>query len=202
MNNEADLKSIFNFLKTARELQHVERATPHPNGRQENDAEHSWAVALACVLVASRLSKEFGVALDQTKMLKMALIHDLAEVGTGDTKTWDDASRVNKEEKEREVMQNMIKSLPQDVADEISSLWEECEKKETLEAQIVKSIDRFDPVIHRTAFGVGWKGIDEEHASITAVDSRQEPRHSFSKTLTRLYEIIRLEADSKGVFKA
>ena len=66
----------------------------------------------------------------------------------------------------------------------------------------MKSIDRLDPVLHRTAFKVGWKGnVEEEFATIPALDSRQLPRHSFSKTLTKIYEIIKKEAISSGMFK-
>lgn len=197
-----DIQSIVNFFKESRKFQHVFRATPHPDGRWENDAEHSWSVAFICMILADRLEKEFNTKLDQSKMLKMALIHDLAEIGTGDTKTWDHAARVGKEEREKKAMNDLICLLPEDIGVEMMSLWEECEKKETLEAKIVKSVDRFDPVIHRTAFKVGWENVlEEEHATVEALNERQLPRHSFSKTLTAVYENIRDEAVKENLFK-
>ncbi len=197
-----DEQSIFEFLKTARELQHTYRFTPHPNGSMENDAEHSWSVALICMLLASRLEKEFDTKLDHARMLKMSLIHDLAEIQTGDTKPWEPETRINKEEKEREAMHNLTTVLPEDLKTEIMNLWEECEKRETLEAKIVKSIDRFDPVLHRTAFGIGWESqMEDQHARVEALNDRQLPRHSFSTILTRIYETIRDEAVTKGMFK-
>ncbi|MEK7094094.1 MAG: HD domain-containing protein [Patescibacteria group bacterium] len=197
-----DIQQILNFLKESRKFQHVFRHTPHPDGRWENDAEHSWAVAFICMVLATRLEKEFDIKLDQARMLKMALIHDLAEIGTGDTKTWDTASRVGKEEKEKKAMNDLVKLLPKDISEEMMLLWLECEKKETVEAKIVKSVDRFDPVIHRTAFRVGWENvIEEEHATIEALDGRQLPRHSFSKVLTEVYKNIRDEAVKEGFFK-
>jgi putative hydrolase of HD superfamily len=198
---EKDIEQILNFLKEARKLQNIQRFTPKSNGGYENDAEHSWSVALTCMLLKPRLEEEFGTKLDGEKMLKMALIHDLAEIHTGDTKTWDDASRVNKEEKERTAIQSMTEKLPSDLKEEVVALWEECEAMETIEAKAVKSIDRFDPVVHRTTFEIGWKGsIDEKYATLDAVDSRQWPRHSFSKFLSKFYETIRNEGASKGVF--
>ena len=187
MTNENDFKSIFDFLQVARGLQHVERFTPHPDGRRENDAEHSWSVAFICMILASRLEQEFSVRIDQAKMFKMALIHDLAEIETGDTKPWEEETRINKEEKEREGMKNLLKHLPSDISTEIMDLWEESEKRETLEAQIVKSIDRLDPVLHRTVFWMGWKGrVESAHDTVEAVDSRQLPRHAFSKVITKM----------------
>ncbi len=202
MDQPDEIEKIVDFLKTARSFQHVFRFTPQPGGGQENDAEHSWAVAFACMVLASRLEKEFDTKLDQAKMLKMALIHDIAEIGAGDTKTWDAAARVGKEDKERTALHALAKGLPEDIRAEFISLWEECEKKETLEARIVKSVDRFDPVLHRTAFRIGWKGnVEEEHATIPALNERQLPRHEFSKILTEVFETIREEAIKEGMFK-
>jgi len=197
-----DGQSIIEFLKNARKMQHIKRFTPQPDGGLEDDAQHSWSVALTCMIIASRLEKEFNVKLDQAKILKMALIHDLAEIETEDTKPWEPEKRIDKEEKERIAMQNIVKLLPEDLSMELLGLWGECEKKETLEAKIVKSIDRLDPVLHRTAFKIGWKGnVEEEHATIEALDLRQLPRHSFSRAITEIYELIKKEAILNGMFK-
>ncbi len=196
----SDIEKIFEFLKIARQYQLVFRATPHKDGRWENDAEHSWSVALICMLLASRLEKEFGVKLDESKMFKMALIHDLAEIETGDTKTWDAGARVDKKEKEKVAIEKLLRDLPEDLRAELDGLIEECEKKETLEAKIVKSADRLDPILHRTVFEIGWKGvIEDEHATVDSLNARQLPRHEFSKTLTALFEMIRDEAVSSGL---
>jgi putative hydrolases of HD superfamily len=202
MDDSHEIERIVDFLKATRTFQRVFRFTPHSDGGWEDDAEHSWAVAFTCMILASRLEKEFNTKLDQARMLKMALIHDIAEIGTGDTKTWDTAARIGKEEKERLALHTLIKTLPDDLQEEILSLWEECEKKETLEARIIKSVDRFDPVFHRTAFKIGWKGsVEEEQATIPALNERQLPRHSFSKLLTQVFETIRDEAIKEGMFK-
>ena len=177
------------------------RFTPKPDGGFENDAEHSWSVALTCMLVASRVEEELGVKLDQLKMLKMALMHDLAEIITGDIKTWDETARADKEGRERRALTELLRRLPEDLAVEIMMLWEECEKRESLEAQIVKSIDRLDPVIHRTVLGVGWENVEAEQATVEALDERQLPRHQFSEALTELYRLVRDEAVAKGFFK-
>ncbi len=201
MTTTPDIEGILDFLGEIRKLHHVERFTPQPNGRQENDAEHSWSVAIACALLASRVEKEQGVKLDVAKLIKMALIHDLGEIHTGDTKTWDTAARVGKEERERLAITSLIKPLPDDLRSEMLALWEECEAKETIEAKMVKSIDRFDPVLHRTVFDIGWKGcVEPEHATVESLDARQKPRHLFSDILLKVYEVIRDKAVRKSLF--
>jgi putative hydrolases of HD superfamily len=199
MNDE---RSIIEFLKFTRKMHHLKRFTPQPGGGLEDDAQHSWSVAFTCMILTPLLEKEFNIKLDQEKMLKMALIHDIAELETEDTKPWEPNKRINKEDKERVAMHNITKTLPEDISKQILNLWEECEKRETLEAKIVKSIDRLDPVLHRTAFKIGWQGnVEEEYATIEALDKRQIPRHSFSKTIIKIYEMIKEEALSSGMFK-
>jgi putative hydrolase of HD superfamily len=203
MKTVDDIGALCTFLKEIRAFHLTYRFTPKPDGGFESDAEHSWSVAFTCMLLAGRLEKEFDIHLDQSRMLKMALIHDLAELEVGDTKPWDHEAREGKEEKERTAMHHIVRNLPDDIRKEIIALWEESERRETLEAKIVKSIDRMDPDIYRITFDIGWEGIiDEEHATAESFDSRQRYRHEFSKTLTTLYEAVRAEALQKGTLKA
>lgn len=202
-NLTQDISQILSFLQVVRRMELIYRFTPKSASPIvfESDAEHSWSVALICMLVASRVEKELGTKIDQLKMLKMALIHDLAEIKTGDTKTWDLKSRVGKEEREKVAITEITSQLPTDLKSEIMSLWEECEDRKTLEAMIVKSVDRFDPVIHRTVLEVGFENMEDEHATVKALDGRQLSRHQFSEVLTKIYTQIRDTAVKKGFFK-
>lgn len=199
--SETDIPKIIDFLRIAREMETTYRFTPKPDGGFENDAEHSWSVSLICMLVASRVEDELGIKIDQAKLLKMATIHDIAEIITKDTKTWDETARIGKEQKERDAVIALLGRLPDDLRDVLFSLWEECEKRESIESMIVKSVDRFDPVIHRTVFGLGWENVEDNHATSVALDSRQLPRHNFSRTLTEIYTTIRDEAIAKNMFR-
>lgn len=183
-------------------MQTTYRFTPKPDGSFENDAEHSWAVALECMLMTELIEEETGKKVDLKKVLMMALVHDLAEIVTGDTKTWDDKARTNKEEKERKAIQELTGLLPDKLKDTLQNLWEECEKKETIEAKIVKSIDRMDPVIHRVVTGVGYKNAIKELSTVKDLDEKELPRHKFSKTLTTMYLKIRKEAVEKRLIKS
>jgi putative hydrolase of HD superfamily len=201
MNNK-EIDQLMKFLAEARKLQSTLRFTPKNSGGFENDAEHSWAVALTCMLLSNRLENESRQKLDQLKILKMALIHDMGEIKTGDTKTWDAKSRIGKEDRERAAVVSMCELLPNDMGREFIDLWDECEEMVTLEAKIVRSIDRLDPVIHRALTGVGWENLKDEgeHSTIEALDSRQLPRHSFSKTITSIYNSLREIAKGQDMF--
>lgn len=202
MATRTEVESVKEHLFLVRKMQHTTRHTPKIDGSYENDAEHSWSVAYACMILAPLLEEELGFELDRTKLYEMALIHDLAEVVTGDTKTWDAENRVNKENQEREAFKELTEGLPDNIKIRMRELWEDCEKKLSIEAIIVKSIDRLDPVIHRTSFGLGWDNVEPDHSSVEALDERQLIRHRFSPTITGLYSLIRDEALSKGLIKS
>lgn len=195
-----NIKELIPFLFKVRDMHQTYRATPEPDGRFENDAEHTWSVAMTVALILPYLEKEFGIQIDKEKIFIMSLIHDLAEIKIGDTKTWDSAARTDKEEKEKKAISELFKLLPNGLRKKFTSIWEECEKQETVEAKIVKSIDRMDPVIHRVATKLGWYNVEEGHNTVEALNQRQLLRHGFSKSLTELFEGIRDIAKKNNSF--
>ena len=110
------------------------------SGRQESVAEHSWRMAL----MAYFLRDQFPNA-DLTRVLLMALLHDMGEVFTGDIPTFKKTDTDRAHEHERS--DAWIASLPAPYAAEVRSLFAEMDAMETEEAKIVKALDRMEAVI-------------------------------------------------------
>ena len=58
------------------------------NGRNENDAEHSWHMAIMAYLLKEYANEKVDIA----KVMLMCLIHDIVEIDAGDTYAYDDES--------------------------------------------------------------------------------------------------------------
>ncbi|MGG7177680.1 HD domain-containing protein [Clostridium paraputrificum] len=111
--------------------------------RIENDAEHSWHIAIMAPLLAEHLPVE----VDLLKVIKMLLIHDLVEIDAGDTFAFDEKGYVGKFERELEGAKRIFGMLPEDQGNELLELWVEFEKSISIEAKYAAVIDMMQPFI-------------------------------------------------------
>ena len=144
------------FLREIDELKQILRQTVLvKDKRQENDAEHSWHLAML-VMILSEYSN--NPALDLLRTIKMALIHDLVEIDAGDTFCYDEHDRSEKTERERKGAHRVFGILPEEQAQEYIDLWEEFEAMETPEAQFAAAVDRLQPLLlNLYSEGYAWK---------------------------------------------
>jgi len=144
------------FLKEIDDLKQILRQTVLiKDGRQENDAEHSWHLAML-VMVLSEY--ENNSSIDLLRTLKMVLIHDLVEIDAGDTFCYDAQGREGKTDREREAAHRIFGILPNEMAQEYIALWEEFEAMKTPEAQFAAALDRLQPVLlNFYSEGYAWK---------------------------------------------
>lgn len=111
--------------------------------RRENDAEHSWHLALM-VLVLAEYANE---PIDVERTLKLVLVHDLVEIYAGDTCLFDDEAKKDQAEREQAAADRLFALLPQDQERAFHALWDEFEARETPEARFAKAMDRLQPLL-------------------------------------------------------
>ena len=157
LDNER-LKAQIEFLVEIDKMKNVFRRTVLIDGsRRENDAEHSWHFAMLALILNEYCSEE----IDVSKVIKIALCHDLVEVYAGDTFAYDSEGHKDKKQREAEAAEKLFAILPDDEGEFIKSLWLEFENKETPEARFANVCDRFQPLIHNyLTNGHTWKEGD------------------------------------------
>jgi 5'-deoxynucleotidase YfbR-like HD superfamily hydrolase len=111
--------------------------------RHENSAEHSWHLAVAALLLAEHANQP----VDVSRVIRMALVHDLVEIDAGDTFIYDTAGNIEKAAKEEKAADRIFGLLPSDQRDEWRALWNELEERKTAEAKFANALDRLLPVL-------------------------------------------------------
>ena len=112
--------------------------------RYENDAEHTWHLAVMAVVFREYAA---GGSVDLHKVIKMLLIHDLVEIDAGDTFAYDDVGYLDKAEREGQAAKRIFGLLPEDAGRELSALWHEFETRDTAEARYANALDRLQPML-------------------------------------------------------
>lgn len=169
MNNFDFIKNerLANQIKFAIEIDKMKRILRmnlHSDGSaRENDAEHSWHLAIMAVLL-EEYSKD---KVDIGKVIKIALVHDLVEVYAGDTFAYDSKGYEDKEQREKDAATKLFGILDPVQGAEFRALWDEFEAKETPESRYANAIDRIQPLIlNYLTDGHTWKLGDVHSAQI------------------------------------
>ena len=113
------------------------------NGRQENDAEHAWHMAMMVYLLREYANEPIDLA----KTMMMAIIHDVVEIDAGDTYAYDEAGLATQQERERLAAERIFGLLPDDQAKELRALFDEFEAMQSPEARFAKAMDNFQPLL-------------------------------------------------------
>ncbi len=139
------LKRQIEFICEVDKIKNIFRQSKiHDGSRRENDAEHSWHLALMAFLLYE-YSKVPNI--DLLKVMKMCLIHDIVEIDAGDTFCYDAKGNLDKLEREQKAADRLFSILPEDQGKELRALWEEFDAMETPEAKFAASMDRLQPVL-------------------------------------------------------
>jgi len=158
MKNKQIIENLMSFFVASEKLKTTMRHSWTSNSRrQESSAEHSWMLCL----IALTLFDQIEIKVDQLRVLKILIIHDLAEAIIGDIPAFDVQGRKNKNEREKAAMEQLVKNLPTKTGKEIMELFEEYENNTTFEAKIAQAIDKFEaPFQHNIADISTWDQND------------------------------------------
>lgn len=140
--SNTDINDVTHFLLELDALKRVNRRS-YVTGttRLENSAEHSWHLAMACWSIAEL----FKIDVNQEKLLKMALVHDLGEIDAGDTFLYAD-TRGDAHLEERAGIARLQSERGNGIVD-LSAVWEEQETGSSREAQLLRVVDRILPFL-------------------------------------------------------
>lgn len=148
MKRSAELKSLVKFIfEHHTRLSCIVRFGNTPRIVSENVAEHSYYVTFLAMVLGDYLV-EREVKIDRLRLLRMALLHDVEETYSGDIIA-PMKQGTFREELEKENIKNVL-MLTKNLAGgkDYFHLWREVGNKKTLEARIIKLVDRLSCIIY------------------------------------------------------
>jgi putative hydrolase of HD superfamily len=165
--NDDRLRRQIEFLVEIDKLKSVYRQTMLIDGsRNEDDAEHSWHVAMMAILLAEHAAEK---DVDVFTVVKMLLIHDLVEIDAGDTFAYDAAGHDDKAQREQAAADRIFNLLPADQAREMRALWDEFEARQSPEAKYAAALDRVQPMLSNYhTDGHAWKNHGISRSQVIA----------------------------------
>ena len=114
--------------------------------RRENDAEHSWHIAVMAMLFSEYASEPVDIG----RVVQMCVVHDLVEIYAGDTFAYDIRGNEDKAARESAAADRLFGQLPAEQGKMIRDLWEEFDAMETADAKYAACLDRIQPFLHNT----------------------------------------------------
>lgn len=175
------LKKQMDFILEIDKEKNILRQTHLSNhGRQENDAEHAWHMAIMAYLLKEYSNEPVDIA----KVMLMCLIHDVVEIDAGDTYAYDEEGLKTQKEREEAAKERIYSLLPDDQKQELQAIFDEFEERKSPEARFARALDNFQPLLlNNSNNGGDWK---EHHVTAEQVYGRQRRTAEGSE---RLYEV-------------
>lgn len=113
------------------------------HGRNENDAEHAWHMAVMAYLLREYANEK----VDISRVMLMCLIHDIVEIDAGDTYAYDIEGLATQREREDAAKERIFSILPDDQKQELMALFDEFEDNKTPESKYAHAMDNLQPLI-------------------------------------------------------
>jgi putative hydrolase of HD superfamily len=181
---------LLKFLHLSEKLKNELRQGYTSNEKRESVAEHTWRVSFMVLLFSSFLDQKISIE----KALKIAIVHDLAELITGDKPCFiyegQESGKQDKFAQELYAMKYIRSLLPETAGEELFELWEEYEEGKSYEAKFVKAIDKIEAQVqHNEMSYCHWNDYDRKHAP-----NRLDKYCNFDSFLTRFKTLVQEES--------
>lgn len=195
MSSENLLKQV-SFIIEIDKLKYIQRKTKLFNSdRNENDAEHSWHLAMMALVLAEHSNN----SIDILKVVKMLLIHDIVEIDAGDTFIYDSKKNHTNTEEELIAAERIFGLLPKEQAEEFIQVWKEFEDGISDEAKFARSMDRFEPLLQNYSNNGGtWKEFDVPYEKVY---EKKKAIKNGSTSIWEYAENLINESVEKGILK-
>lgn len=154
------------------------------HGRNENDAEHAWHMAIMAYVLREYSNEKIDVA----KVMLMCLIHDIVEIDAGDTYAYDAENLKTQTAREDAAKERIFSLLPDEQKEELIALFDEFEAFETPESKFAHAMDNLQPLmLNNSNGGADWK---EHEVTAQQVYGRQSKTRLGSETLFEVVDSI------------
>jgi len=169
------MKNIFEFLQIAEKLKSEKRDNKLSNGEYESVASHSWMMGLFALLFHDKMENKIDIG----HVLKIIIVHDLAESIVGDMPLYKQCSENDKKCKndaEKAAIEKMASLLSPEKGQEILSLWQEYQNNETPEAKFAKACDKLEATAQSLMFDnvSYWRDYDSDFYYDCALNERRK----------------------------
>ena len=165
------------------------------HGRNENDAEHAWHMAIMAYL----LREYSNEPVDITRVMLMCLIHDVVEIDAGDTYAYDEEGKKTQKAREEAAKERIYSLLPEDQKEELAAIFDEFEESRTPESKFAHAMDNLQPLmLNNSNDGGDWR---EHGVSAKQVYGRQSRTKEGSEKLYEVTDQIIKKHREKGNLK-
>ena len=185
------------FIREIDKLKYIFRKTKLINSdRPENDAEHSWHLAMMAIVLAGHANEP----IDLEKVMKMVLIHDIVEIDSGDVFVYDTTKSHDNFDEELKAARRIFGILPEEQAEEFINLWIEFEEMKTPESKFARSLDRLEPLLQNASNNGGtWREFDVKYDQV--MEKKQVIKDG-SEELWKFAENLIDESVEKGILSS
>ena len=161
-------------------------------GRNENDAEHAWHMAIMAYLLREYANEPVDIG----RVMLMCLIHDIVEIDAGDTYAYDAEGLKTQKAREDAAKERIFSLLPEDQKQELLQIFDEFEAFQTPEAKFARAMDNLQPLLlNNSNDGGDWK---EHEVTAENVYGRQRKTKLGSEKLFEVTDRILKANIAKG----